>query len=272
MMLNQTSHSVRHSRISASLVAVICFLRGLPVFFRETPKTPLRVLCMIAFNTLHVLRTSKPVPPDRLNVLATLLDFAACANAVLDQKGYCQKEYQATRQQLENAGISSSVEEYLRQLRELERRRPATGGDHRRFDEVRSYRESVARLSLGFGAAIALGHACVEDGIRATHCDNDLETLFRIVMQCQIIDDVLDYEEDAFAGLPGFLTASASPVEATELTAQAARDYSTRGDLPPTASGFPFRMALCVVSVIAKLVIQLGHWSHRMHWAHRLPT
>ena len=51
------------------------------------------------------------------------------------------------------------VEEYLGRLRDLESRRPSIGGDHRRFDEVRLYREGVARLSLATAAAIALNAA-----------------------------------------------------------------------------------------------------------------
>ena len=66
------------------------------------------------------------------------------------------------------------------------------------------------RLSLATVAAIALDAECLEDAIRATHRDGELEALCRIAMQCQIIDDVLDYSTDLAAGLPSFLTASAS--------------------------------------------------------------
>ena len=200
----------RYGSIFAFLVSAICFLRRLPLFFSSTPRTPLRVLCVIAFDTIHVLRHSKPLPRQRIGVMAALLDFGACANATLDNKPYCPKEYEVTRQRLEKAGLSPAVDEYLRQLRELERHRPSARGDHRQFDEIRAYREAVARLSMGIVAATALGDECSENGIRATHSDDDLETLFRIVMQCQIIDDVLDYAKDTSAGLPSFLTASAS--------------------------------------------------------------
>ena len=104
-------------------------------------------------------------------------------------------------------------------------RRPSIGGDRRRFDEVRSYREAVARLSLATAAAIALNAEGSEADIQAAHGDSDVDTLFRIVMQCQIIDDVMDYAEDLSAGLPSFLTASASLPQAMALTARAARSY-----------------------------------------------
>ena len=58
------------------------------------------------------------------------------------------------------------------------------------------------RLSLGMVASTALGYPSLEEGIQATHRDDDLRIVFRIVMLCQIIDDVLDYSKDAAAGLP----------------------------------------------------------------------
>ncbi len=91
---------------------------------------------------------------------------------------------------------------------DLESSRPLPGGDHWQFQDVGLYREAVVRLSLGMVAATASGNRCLDEGIRATYCDADLKILFRIVMQCQIIDDVLDYSKDLSAGLPSFLTAS----------------------------------------------------------------
>ena len=87
-------------------------------------------------------------------------------------------------------------------------RRPSIGGDHRRFDDVRSYREAVARLSLATVAAIALNAECLEEESGRLIATATWTALFRIAMQCQIIDDVVDYAEDLSAGLPSFLTAS----------------------------------------------------------------
>ena len=180
-------------------MSVACLLRGLPLFFCAAPRTPLRVLGIIALDTLHVLRTSQPLPRKRSRELATFLDFQACTNAAWDRKDLCAAEYRALRQRLEQAGLGLWIEEYLSRLRELESRRPPIGGDHRRFDEVRSYREAVVRLSLATITAIALNAECLDDGIQATHGDRDVDALFRIAMQCQIIDDVLDYAEDLSA-------------------------------------------------------------------------
>jgi hypothetical protein len=191
------------------------------------------------------------------------LDFQGCTNAAWDHKDLCEAEYRTIRQRVEKAGLGWCIEAYLSQLRELERQRPSIGGDHRRFDEVRTYREAVARLSLAAVTAIALNGECLEDEILATHRDSDVETLFRIAMQCQIIDDVLDYTEDASAGLPSFLTACGSLPHAMELTAKAARSYAAS---PGCSSGdglFPLRMALCVVTAVTTLVVRLADRRHR---------
>jgi len=254
-------HSARHGR--ASLVSLTCFLRGLPLLFCAAPRTPLRVLCLVALDTVHVLRHSQPLPRKRMRELATFLDFQACTNAAWDDKDLCEAEYEAIRQRLEKAGLGMWIEEYLGRLRELERPRPAIAGDHRRFAEVRSYREAVARLSLATVTAIALNSECLEDGIRATHCDGDVETLFRIVMQCQIVDDVLDYAEDWSAGLPSFLTASASLPLAMELTAQAARSYAASPGRSSTTGVFPLRLALWLVTAVTKLVVRVSHRRQR---------
>ncbi|MBK9241510.1 MAG: hypothetical protein IPL75_14895, partial [Acidobacteria bacterium] len=83
----------------------------------------------------------------------------------------------------------------------------------------------VARLALATAAAMALNPDGREQD-RGEATDADVDTLFRILMQCQVIDDVLDYAEDASAGLPSFLTASASLSQALDLTADAARAYA----------------------------------------------
>ena len=248
------------SRISSTLTSVRSVRRCLPLFVSARPRTPLRVLCVMAFDALHQLRYSKPLPVATHRVLAALLDFGACTNAIFDDKAYCRKELELTRQILDEAGLHSMVEEVLRRLSDLEGRRPSPFGDDRQFHEARSYREAVARLWLGTVAATAAGSPCLEEGILATYADDVLELLFRIVMQCQIIDDVLDYSRDASAGLPSFLTASASLPDAIERTHQAACEYAHYRDLPRSDDMLPLRVALGVASICAKLMIRLGRW------------
>lgn len=232
----------------ASVVSAACLLRGLPLFVRAAPKTPLRALGIIALDTLHVLRHARPLSRRRINELAMFLDLEGCTNALWDHKGLCATEYLALRQQLVNAGLGACLEAYLKRLRALESRRPSIGGDHRNFNEVRSYREAVARLSIDTAATIALDAA-----------DRETDTLFRILMQCQIIDDILDYRADLSAGLPSFLTAAASLPQAMELTARASRHYAEG----PGGSVLPLRMALGVVSALTRLVIGAAPHQHR---------
>jgi len=196
-----------------------------------------------------------------------LLDFGACANAAFDDKKYCRRECHDTLQLLEEAGIRSSVAEYLRRLKELEAERPPPGGDERRFERVSSYREAVVRLSLGMAAATADRNNCLDEGIRATYFDADLNILFRIVMQCQIIDDVLDYAKDLSAGLPSFLTACNSHPQAMELTRLAALDFADARELPRTGDVFALRSALFLVSTCTKLAIVLGRGRRRSYRA-----
>lgn len=248
-------------RVKIAVRSIAC---GLSLFASARPKTPLRVLCLVAFDTLHMLRESKPLPKPTLRTLAALLDFGACANAAFDGKDYCRRECREALRQLEQAGFRASVVEYLQRLWDLESRRPLPGGDDWQFRKVGSYREAVARLSLGMVAAAANDDLCLDEGIRATYRDPHLEILFRIVMQCQIIDDVLDYPQDASARLPSFLTAADSLPLALELTRLAALDYGDQRDLPRTRDSFPLRSALYLVATCAKLVIVLARWRQRV--------
>jgi hypothetical protein len=236
-------------------VSLACFFGGLPLFFRATPRTPLRVLCVIALDTVHVLRNARPLPRSRCRQLAAFLDFQACANAVWDGKDLCTAEYRALRERLERVGLGGWITEYLSRLGDLETRRPPIGGDRQRFDEVRSYREAVARLSLATITAIALNAEGLDEGIRATYGDRDVAALFRMAMQCQIIDDVIDYREDLSAGLPSFLTASASLPQAMALTADAVRFYASSPGSPAGGGVFPLEAALHVITLVARLVV-----------------
>ncbi|MDA1232945.1 MAG: hypothetical protein O2856_19435, partial [Planctomycetota bacterium] len=152
----------------------------------------MRVLCIMAFDTLHALRTSQRLPIQRIRNLAALLDFGACVNAAFDGKRFRPEEFRRTRQLLEDAGIRSAVDEYSHRLKELERRRPCLSGNRLNFQRVRTYRENVVRLSLGILTTTTFGHKRLEDGIKAICTEHDLMLLFNIVMQCQIIDDVVD--------------------------------------------------------------------------------
>jgi hypothetical protein len=253
----------RYGPLHISVVVTRCLLRSLPRFFCAAPRTPLRVLGIIALDSLRTLRTSQPLPPKSIDALAMVLDFLGGTNAAWDHKDLCRKEYDATRKRLRRGGLGAHVDAYLSRLRDLEGRRPRIGGDRRRFDEVRSYREAVARLCVETAAAIALDGDVSGKAPPETHRDNDVETLVRILLQCQIIDDVVDYTHDVSAGLPSFLTATGYVSQALELTSEAARSYGGGGERAPGGAIFPFRITLALFTAAATLVVRLAERRYR---------
>jgi hypothetical protein len=266
--------------VRAWAAAIVCLIRHAPRFFAAAPKTPLRVLGIVAFDTLHLHRGARVLPRARVEALAMFLDLEGFANASWDRKTVCEPEYAAVRLRLEQAGLGPLVAAYLRRLQDVESRRPLTGDDESRFEAVRSYREAVARLSIASAAAIALGgEALGRDALGGetvgrealaalpAACgaagDCDVDTLFRILMQCQIVDDILDYPEDRSAHLPGFLTASPSLPQALAFADTAARTYGAPACDGSGRAAPPLRLALSVMTAAARGVIALAAWQMR---------
>ena len=242
------------------LIAVIRLLRNAPMFLRRRPRTPLRVLAIVAFDTLQVVRSSRPLPRRRIDELALVLDFEGWTNAAWDRKPLCAAQYGAARQRLHDAGLGTLVQDYLDRLQMLESRRPSISGDRHRFAEVRFYREEVVRLSLATVLTLADGAATIGDAVRATDEDANVNSLFRLAMQCQVIDDILDYRADLAAGLPSYLTACDSFAEGVALTARAARDYTRSG-----ARGralLPFRLAQGIINLAARGAVRFTVLRH----------
>lgn len=263
--------TTKPGRILSLLIAATSLLRGLPLFFAARPRTPLRVLCIMAFDTLHKLRTSRRLPTHGVRTLATLLDFGACANVAFDGKKFYPREFHRTRQLLKESGCGSIAQEYWRRIEELERRRPCSGGDRAQFQRVKTYREEVVQLSLGVLTTTVFGLDSLDDGIQSVRVERDLAIVFGIVMLCQIIDDVVDYSKDAAAGLPSFLTASESLSQAFELTSQAARGYANDQVMPRSGDLLPLRFALFGVSAVSKLLVTLGRWRQRIPFVEPQP-
>lgn len=247
--------AARPGEVCACFSSVISLLRGSVLLVSTCPRTALRVLCVVAFDTLFVLRRRRRLPFQKLRTIASLLDLGACVNTYFDDKGFSRKEYRATRELTKEAGVDLLVDDYLARLRVLEKGRPAAGGDRLQFQKIQWYRESVARLSLVLITASAFDADTIEEGYSVFGSDDEFEIVLRIVMLCQILDDVLDRKDDASAGLPGFLTATASLPLAFDLTRQAAASYRDVRGLSPTTSAFPFRVALFAVSAAASFVM-----------------
>ena len=132
-----TRGSYAHARpLPVSLISVSSLLRSLPLFVASSPRTPLRVLCIVALDTIHGLRYGLAMPRHRRRELAALLDFQACANAMWDQKVFCAVEYEGLRQRLQTAGFGNRITEYLRRLHDLESQRPSVRGDRQHLEAM----------------------------------------------------------------------------------------------------------------------------------------
>jgi hypothetical protein len=157
---------------------------------------------------------------------------------------------------LKKSSLGPVVARYLRQLRDLERNRPSPLGGQCRFQAVRHYREAVMRLSLAMSAAAVADSQCLEEAIEATY-HHELGYLFRMAMQCQIIDDVLDFRRDLSLGLPTFLTACRSLPQAFEQSRALAMGYASDLDRLGNGEDFALRCALCLLSACARCLIAL---------------
>lgn len=247
-------------RIQGLSAATFSLVRALPHLFARRPGTPLRVLCVIAFDTVHRLRYGRGLSSARVRRMATLLDYGALVNALLDNKSVRPGAMESARQEADRLGMNVLAGEYRRRLTELEQDRPAPGGGVPRFHQVRIYRESVASLSLRILAAAALYRPVPATAAHAVDAEHDLEMLFRIVMQCQILDDLIDYAKDQYAGLPSFLTATSSLGEALELTDVAAKHYAGHGERLRRCDFLPLRLALAALTALVNLSIRLCRW------------
>jgi hypothetical protein len=243
-----------------SFIAASCFLRRFSLFFRKAPQTPLRVLCIMAFDTLHVLTKSNPMSTFKVSLLASILDFAAAVNSDLDCKAFDSDAYRANRSQIDSAGFGAVVDDFLHRLRELESRgQQIVKGSHA-CDNARVYRESVVRLNLALLAVIVFDLQCLNDGMNCTY-DQNFEILFKSIMQMQIIDDIIDYRDDVCAGLPGFLTVSELQT-ALPKTAQAWQTYRSYDQGTVSEVYCPFRFSLACTSLITKAAIQFAYWKY----------
>jgi hypothetical protein len=241
----------------AVVVSLACLFRCAPLFFRASPATPLRVLCIISLDIVHVLRHASPLGRERREQLSLLLDFQACTNAVWDDKPLRSSQCHALRERLEAAGLAPWIHAYLERLRQLETERPTIGNGVHRFDAVRDYREAVVRLSLATVAGVALHARHIDEAINATDTDADLAVLFRMAMQCQVIDDVVDYREDRASALPGFMTAAPFP-QALAWAACAVRSYGV--SCAHGRSLLPLRPPLYVLTALAGLSVRVARW------------
>ena len=189
---------------------------------------------------------------------------APAANTAFDHKRGRRNELRVPRRLLEEAGMGSSVAEYLRRLGDLERGRPRPGGAGWQFHSVRLYREAVVRPFAGSGCHGRLPRTMpARKPLWQPTAMSDLNLLFRIVMQCQIIDDV----SGLFTRQIGWFAQFSDGLQFAPAGTRADSDGSTglcrlsrRG---PSADVFPLRAGLFLVSVCTRTFVLLGRWRYR---------
>jgi hypothetical protein len=186
-------------------------MRAIAIYFRGQTTTPLRALCIAAFDFLHATRHGRRLDMGTCGAIAAFLELGACMNRLLD--GKLKHGESAERQQMKSylealkaQGQEELVRLYLECLQSLEHNRPAPGDGFFNFAGVLIYRQDVVRLSLGATSVLACLSPDLKSGITATQDENLVNILFRIVMLCQIIDDLIDARKDLAAGLPSFVT------------------------------------------------------------------
>lgn len=167
----------------------------MPWWFRSTPGTPLRCLCLAALDFVYRMEFERPLPSDSYRHLAEFLLFAAQQNRILDNKSNEQIPF-------ETKAYSTS---YASELIEIETNRPKMGSDRFNPRCIQAYREQVVALALSHSFAITFGD---RDWARQSSAVSQLyfDLLFRIAMLCQLADDLIDHRRDHAMNLPSFAT------------------------------------------------------------------
>jgi hypothetical protein len=260
-------------RFAAVMVCVACAVRGIPLFFLRAPATPLRVLCIMALQAVYRLRSSRWMSAKCIQNLATALDYAALRNAQLDGKRFDGARDVELWKCLESAGLREIAARYQRELMDLEGRRPAMLGDADNFRRVAHYRSEVVELSIRWLVQI-IHHSEGESRLSRSLGESDdcVAVLCRMALVCQVIDDTWDYSRDRAAGLPSFLTATASFSDSLALTHEYLGELASPSSPSRTAASFPFRIAFKLMHGIAALTISLVHSWTLSTWRASVPV
>lgn len=257
--ITESSDEIDRPTPAAIRSAAASLMRSLPLFFARRPGTPLRVLCVAAFDAVCRLRCGHRLSDAVIQQLVAILDYGAAVNDFFDRSGFSHEEYRATLRLLDDTGMRCIAREYRSCLRDLEQSRPVPWGDTSNFEQIRQYRESVVCISLNTLAAVAFQNQPQTVGNRTGCSDQDIEVLFRLVMLCQIIDDVRDFATDTERRLPSFLTAQMSADDSIASTVSAAMHYAEPDDVSRLPRLFPFRMAIRAVFRVAQFALFCRH-------------
>jgi hypothetical protein len=168
-----------------------------PMLLTRRPQTPLRVLCIGAFEYLARLNGRKLDRAARI-ALACACDFGALRNDFYDQRELDRRFYRELRCRLRHMAPRSETLRYIRDLRQAERGRPACGPDG--FSEphaVVQYRNRVLEVSLVW----------LRDISRRSLEPPLFRAVVALVGLVQLVDDLLDWKDDWACRRPTYVTA-----------------------------------------------------------------
>ena len=226
--------------------ALAAFAVNARFFAGRQPTTPLRVLSLIAIDAALRARGTKFVA-DRRQAVIEAMELGALLNDRFDGDAYNPAALRVRVAWFATSPHREVVWNYAKRLRRLERARPDSSEC---ATAVKRYRENVNSLSLA--TLWALAHALtLANAEMEIERESDLRLLFKIVMQTQLIDDVLDVRHDRCRGLPSFTTGP--EVTATSLSAMVSI-YSESGPILFDRN-FCLRVALKIVAASARIVI-----------------
>lgn len=247
-------------KTKALWLASVSIARSIPLLLSRRPRTPLRVLCIAAFDTIRCVKYRKRLSSHQMSSIAALLDLGALANDLWDDSRVQVTEFRHAFEELENLGWRELVDEYLTKLQVAEANRPQCDGDHYNHVRVRSYRESVVTTSLEAVSAVAFGNdrrAFPKPHVRTSE---EFPIVFRLVMVCQIIDDTVDATLDRQRNLPGFLTSTSDSAGNLATATKAVQDYASLPAELKAPHLFPFRLMILTVSWLAHALLLCRSW------------
>jgi hypothetical protein len=178
-------------------IAAASLFTCMPMLLTRRPRTPLRVLCVSAFEYLARLNGRKLDRAERI-ALGCACDFGALRNDFYDQRELNRRFYRQLRCRLRHVAPRAATLRYIRDLRQAERERPACGPDG--FSEplaVVEYRTRVLEVSLSWLQAISV--RSLEPRL--------FQGVVALVGLVQLVDDLLDWKDDWACRRPTYVTA-----------------------------------------------------------------
>jgi hypothetical protein len=234
---------------SAASAIMVCS----PMFLAARPRTPLRVLCVAAFEYLARLQGGTLGRQRRL-AIAHACDFGSLRDDYYDHQKLDPAEYRSLRRTLRRMAPEAATSRYIQQMRQAERNRPIlSAGTPEVVNATVAYRTGVLDLSLRWLHVVS-GLSVQRAKFRA---------LLSLIDLMQIADDLLDWKDDHAGKRPSYVTAllldRRHSAVAIPLRAQAdALLQETIGAARQNTAAVPFALAglLTWVFVMALLKVQ----------------